>query len=144
MTQQLLSTEKHDPPALIVPIAILAFAYALTLVVCGGFSFAGLMSMRVGSQVLGSGLETMGPVPYFLYACALGVGASGLMRAKTWGRTLLIVVCAGGVFLLVPHISSAVMDERYLAMSLDGAQILIRVAIASYLWREAEWFQRAT
>ena len=141
MTQQLLSREKHDPPALIVPIAILAFAYALTLVVCGGFSVAGLMSMRIGSQLLGSGLETMGPTPYILYALALGIGAWGLMRARKWGRRLLIVVCAGGVLLLVPHISSAVMDERYLAMSLDGAQILVRVAVASYLWREGEWFQ---
>lgn len=140
MTQQLLSTEKHDPPALMVPIAILAFAYALTLLVCGGFSFAGLMSMRVGSQLLGSGMETMGPAPYFIYALAVGVGAWGLMRGKNWGRRLLIVVCAGGVILLVPHISSAVMDERYPAMSLDGTQILVRVAIASYLWREGEWF----
>jgi hypothetical protein len=144
MTQQLLSTEKHDPPALIVPIAILAFAYALALFVCGGLSFAGLMSIRIGSQLLGSGLETMGPVPYFLYALALGASAWGLVRASNWGRRVLIVVCAGGVILLVPHISSAVMDERYLAMSLDGAQILVRVAIASYLWREGEWFQDAT
>ena len=144
MTQQLLSTEKHDPPALIVPIAILAFAHALTLAVCGGFSLAGLMSMRIGSQLVGSGLETMGPAPYFLYALALGISAWGLMRAKNWARRVLIVVCAVGVILLVPHISSAVMDERYLAMSLDGAQILVRIAIASYLWREGEWFQSAT
>lgn len=143
MTQQLLSTEKRDPPALVVPIAILAFAYALTLVVCGGLSFAGLMSMRIGSQFLGSGLETMGPVPYFLYALALGLGAWGLVRGNNWGRRLLIVACAAGVILLVPHISSAVMDERYQAMSLDGTQILVRVAIASYLWREGEWFSAA-
>ncbi len=100
--------------------------------------------MRFGSQLLGSGLETMGPIPYFLYAFALGVGAWGMLNAKNWGRRLLIIVCAGGVILLVPHISSAVMDERYRAMSLDGAQILIRVAIASHLWREGEWFQNTT
>jgi uncharacterized membrane protein (DUF2068 family) len=82
----------------------------------------------------------MGPVPYFIYAIALALGALGLWRAKNWGRRLLIITCAFGVFLLVPHISSAVMDERYLAMSLDGVQILMRVAIASYLWREADWF----
>ena len=76
--------------------------------------------MRVGAQLLGSGLEVMGPAPYFIYAIALALGAFGLWRAKNWGRRLLIVACAFGVFLLVPHISSAVMDERYLAMSLDG------------------------
>jgi hypothetical protein len=52
------------------------------------------------------------------------------------------VICAVGVVLLVPHISSAVIDERWFAMSVDGVQILLRVAIASYLLREAEWFAR--
>ncbi len=100
------------------------------------------MPLRAGAQLLGSGLEVMGPTPYFLYAIALVLGGAGLLRAKHWGRRLIIVVCALGVFLLVPHISSAVMDERYAAMSLDGLQILLRVAIASYLWRETEWFQQ--
>jgi hypothetical protein len=140
MTQQLLSPKKRQRPGLIVPIAVLAFAYALVLCACGGLSFAGRMSMRVAAQLLGSGLEVMGPAPYFLYAVALLLGTWGLLRAKNWGRRLLIVVCAVGVVLLVPHISSAVMDERYATMSFDGVQILVRVAIASYLFREAEWF----
>jgi hypothetical protein len=140
VTQQLLSANHLDRPALIMPIIGIACAYALALGVCGVLSSVGRMSMHVGAQLLGSGLEVMGPVPYFIYAIALALGAFGLWRAKNWGRRLLIITCAFGVFLLVPHISSAVMDERYLAMSLDGVQILIRVAIASYLWREAEWF----
>ena len=96
--------------------------------------------MSVGVQLLGSGLEIMGPAPYFLYAIALVVGAIGLLRGKNWGRRLMIVISATGVVLLVPHISAAVMDERWIAMSGDGMQILVRVAIASYLFREAEWF----
>ncbi len=98
------------------------------------------MSMSLGVQLLGSGLEVMGPAPYFLYAIALVVGGWGLLRGKNWARRWIIVVSAVGVVLLVPHISSAVIDERWIAMSVDGTQILIRVAIASYLLREAEWF----
>jgi hypothetical protein len=142
MTQQLLSTNHRERPALLIPIAVIVFVYTLLLCVCGVLSFAGQMPMRVGAQLLGSGLEVMGPAPYFLYAIALALGGWGLLRAKNWGRRLVIVVCAVGVLMLVPHISSAVMDERYAAMTLDGAQILLRVAIASYLWREAEWFAR--
>lgn len=98
--------------------------------------------MRISVQLLGSGLEVMGPAPFFLYAILLVAGAWGMLRARNWGRRLMIVICAVGVVLLVPHISSAVIDERWLAMSLDGLQILLRVAIASYLLREAEWFTR--
>ena len=142
MTQPLLSSDVRERPALIAPIAALAMGYALLLCVSGVLSVMGRMSMRVGAQLVGSGLEVMGPAPYFLYALALALGAWGLWGAKNWGRRLLIGLCALGVFLLTPHISSAVMDERYLAMSLDGVQILARVAVASYLWREGEWFIR--
>lgn len=141
MTQPLFATHEQERPALIVPIAILAFAYALLLFISGVLSIAGSMSFRLGAQLLGSGLEVMGPTPYFLYAAIVAFSAWGLLRARNWARRLMIAICAAGVFLLVPHISSAVIDERYMAMSLDGAQILLRVAIASYLWREGEWFR---
>ena len=140
MTQTLLAPAKRDRPALVLPIALTASAYALVLLAGGGLELAGKMSMRAGVQLLGSGLEVMGPTPYFLYALVLIVGAWGLLRAKNWGRRLMIVICAVGVVLLVPHISSAVIDERWVAMSVDGLQILLRVAVASYLLREGEWF----
>lgn len=142
MTQQLLQEDSRERPVLIVPIAVIALAYAIVLFVSGVLSIAGRMSLHLGAELLGSGLEVMGPTPYFLYAIALVVGASGLLRAKNWGRRVIIALCAVGVFLTVPHISSAVMDERWLAMSFDGLQILLRVALASYLLREAEWFQQ--
>jgi hypothetical protein len=140
MTQPLLSEPVCERPALLTSIAVLALAYALLLCVCGALSLAGRMSMRLGAQLLGSGLEVMGPIPYFLYAIALALCAWGLLRRHNWARRLTIIVAATGVILLVPHISSAVMDERWLAMSVDGFQILIRVSIASYLFRESEWF----
>ena len=96
--------------------------------------------MRLGAQLLGSGLEVMGPTPYFLYALLLAFSAWGVWRAKNLARRLLILICGIGVVLIVPRISSAVVDERWVAMSIDGLQILVRVAIASYLLREAEWF----
>jgi hypothetical protein len=142
MTQQLLTTREQERPALIVPIAMTAFAFAIVLGACGVLSAAGNMPLRVGVQLLGSGLEVMGPAPYFLYAIALALGAWGLLRANNWARRLMIVISAVGVVLTVPHISSAVMDERYLAMSLDGAQILARVAMASYLLKERDWFTK--
>ena len=96
--------------------------------------------MRAAVPILGNGLELMGPTPYFLYAIAAGGGGIGLLRRQNWARLLLVILSALGVFLLVPHISSAVIDERYVAMCWDGLQILVRVAIASYLWRERQWF----
>ena len=127
---------------LIVPIAILAFAFAVVLCGCGVLSTAGRMSMHVGAQLLGSGLEVMGPMPFFLYSITFGAGGFGLLRRQNWARLLIVIVCGAGIVFLAPHISSAVMDERYAAMSWDGLQILLRVAIASYLWREREWFVR--
>jgi hypothetical protein len=140
MTQQLLSTAPRERPSLLAPIACLAIAYTLFLVVCGVLSIVGRMSMHLRAQLLGSGLEVMGPTPYFIYAIALSLAAWGLLRRRNWGRRLMIVICAVGVALTVPHISSAVIDERYIAMSVDGLQILVRVAIATYLFREADWF----
>lgn len=141
MTQQLLSNEERERPALIVPITLCTFLYSTILLGCGVLSLAGNMSMRLGAQLLGGGLEVMGPVPYFIFSIAFAAGAWGLLRTKNWARRLMIVLCTLGVVLLVPHISSAVVDERWIAMSVDGLQILTRVAIASYLWREAEWFE---
>ena len=141
MTQRLLTAAKHERPALIAPIALLAGTYAAVLCVCGVLVLVGRMWMRAGAQLLGSGLEVMGPAPYFLYAVALSFAAWGIWSAKNWARRLLIVTCGIGVVLVVPHISSAVVDERWSAMSFDGIQILVRVAIASYLLREAEWFR---
>jgi ABC-type branched-subunit amino acid transport system permease subunit len=142
MTQQLLSNPERERPALLLPIIILGLGYAVTLCVCGVLSFAGRMPFHLGAQLIGSGLEVMGPTPYFLYAMALIAAGVGLLRRQNWARLLLIIVCAAGIVFLVPHISSAVIDERYAAMSLDGLQILIRVVTASYMWREREWFIR--
>jgi uncharacterized membrane protein (DUF2068 family) len=82
----------------------------------------------------------MGPAPYFLYALLLAISAWGVWKAKNWARRALVLICGVGVALIVPQISSAVVDERWVAMSVDGFQILLRVAIASYLLREAESF----
>ncbi len=135
----ILHSENRERPALIVPIAVMAFAYASVVCVCGVLSLLGQMPMRFGVQLIGSGLEVMGPVPYFLIAFLFASVAWGLLRARQWARRLMILACGVGVVLLVIPISSAVMDERWLAMSADGAQILLRVAIASYLLREVEW-----
>ena len=140
MTQQLLVDNARERPLLLLPIVALASLFAIALLVCGTLSIAGRMSLHLGALLLGSGLEVMGPTPYFLFAIALAACALGLMKSQNWSRLLTIILCGAGVVFLVPHISSAVVDERYAAMSLDGLQILLRVAIASYLWREREWF----
>ncbi len=141
MTQMLLTTDPRERPALILPIAVFALLYALILCGCGVLSVLGRMPLRLGAQLIGDALVVMGPSPYFLYAIAFAGGGWGLLRRQSWARLLIVFLCAIGIFFLVPHISSAVVDERYAAMSLDGLQILARVAIASFLWREKEWFE---
>ncbi|ABF39036.1 hypothetical protein Acid345_0031 [Candidatus Koribacter versatilis Ellin345] len=140
MTQQLLTSENVERPVLILPIAIVCFSFAAVLCICGVLSLIGSMSLRLAAQLLGSGLEVMGPTPFFLYTIALCAGGTGLLLRQNWARLLTVILCAVGILFVVPHISSAVVDERYAAMSLDGVQILVRMAIASYLWREREWF----
>jgi len=140
MPQQLLTSDEVQRPALIAPIAIVCFGFGIVLCTSGVLSLIGRMPMHAGAQLIGSGLEIMGPIPYFLYTIAFAAGGLGLLQRQNWARLLIVVTCAVGILFLVPNISSAVIDERYAAMSLDGLQILVRVAIASYLWREKEWF----
>jgi hypothetical protein len=95
----------------------------------------GLVSMAAGVELLG-GLELAGPY-MFLLAAALGAAiAFGLWRLHRWARWLAILVALIGVVLLLPSVSSAVLDFRLGKLIWGGLGTIARVMIIWYLFQE--------
>jgi hypothetical protein len=117
----------------IVSVAALAFAVLLAL---------DAMPLSYGSLLLPNGLEQSGPVAFLVYAALTGILAAGLWKQRGWARRFAVLIAVIGIVLVVPGISSAVVDGRPAAMARDGTQIIVRVAIVFYLSQEPvkEWF----
>ena len=95
-----------------------------------------------GAVLIGGGLEQLGPIAFILYAVLLLALAAGLARRWNWARRATVLLAVVGVALVVPAISSAVMDSRILAIAREGLQIIVRVIVVFYLNQEPvkEWF----
>ncbi len=74
-------------------------------------------------------LVTMGPVVFAIAALLYAGIAWRLLRLRNWARRLAIVVAAVGLYFLIPPTSSAVADLRIGAITLNGAQIILRVVV---------------
>ncbi len=70
-----------------------------------------LVSMAAGAELLG-GLELAGPYMFLLMAGLGAVIALGLWRLHRWARWLAILVAMIGVVMLLPSVSSAMLDFR--------------------------------
>ena len=113
---------------------LLAAAYllvvALTMLVRPG-----LVSMAAGAELLG-GLELAGPYMFLLVA---GVGlavAFGLLRLQRWARWMAILIAMIGMVLLLPSVSSALIDFRFGRLVWGGLGVIIRSMIVWYLFQE--------
>ncbi|MGH9553219.1 MAG: hypothetical protein ACRD3W_27815, partial [Terriglobales bacterium] len=79
----------------------------------------GVVSMAAGAALLG-GLELAGPY-MFLLAGALGASvALGLCRLQRWARWLAILIAMIGVVMLLPSVSSAMLDFRIAGLAWGG------------------------
>jgi hypothetical protein len=108
---------------------LLAVAYAAL----AALTYRGTLPLASGAWLLGSGLETYGPLVFLIFA-ALHLRLSfDLWRRKRWGRILGLILAGLGIYLVVPSISSAVVDARLGAIARDGAQIVARVLVIWYL-----------
>ena len=123
-----------EQPAGVAAVAIaflLAAAYLLTL----GLTMLarpGLVSMAAGAELLG-GLALAGPYMFLLSATAGAVISVGLWRLHNWARWLAILVAVIGVVLLLPSISSALLDFQFGRLAWGGLGTIVRVMIAWYL-----------
>jgi multidrug transporter EmrE-like cation transporter len=95
----------------------------------------GLVSMAAGASLLG-GLELAGP---YMFVLAGGVGvtvALGLWWLHRWARWLAILFAIIGVVMLLPSVSSAMLDFRIARLAWDGLGTILRVMIVWYLFQE--------
>jgi hypothetical protein len=124
------------------PIGVTAVAAAFLL--AGGYLLVvgltmlarpGLVSMATGAGLLG-GLELAGPYMFLLVGGFSGVIAFGLWRLHRWARWLAILAAMIGVVLLLPDVSSAMLDFRMGKLAWAGCGTIVRVMIVWYLFQE--------
>jgi hypothetical protein len=134
-----------DRPAGVAIIASLFLLAAAYLLVLGAVMLlrSGTVSMMLGSPLLG-GLELAGPYMFLLFGSASAAVGWGLLRLHNWARRVAVVLAIAGVALLVPSVSSAVVDFRVPTLAWGGLGVIVRVIIAWYLYQTpvAESFAR--
>jgi hypothetical protein len=125
-----------ERPAGITVIAILFFMAAAYLLVPGLIMLLrpGTLSMMLGSPLLG-GLELGGPYMFILFGAAGAAVGWGLWRLNNWARRAAVVLAVAGVALLVPSVSSAVVDFRVTTLAWGGLGVIVRVIVAWYLYQ---------
>ena len=130
MTQEITK----ERPAGVTAVAIAFLLAGAYLFVVGATMLArpGLISMAAGSELLG-GLELAGPYMFLLVAAVNAVIAAGLWKLQGWARWIAILVAMIGVFLLLPTVSSAILDFRFGKLLWSGLGTILRVMIAWYL-----------
>ncbi len=95
----------------------------------------GLVSMAAGAELLG-GLELAGPYMFLLVGGLGAVIAFGLWRLHRWARWLAILAAMIGVVMLLPSVSSAMLDFHIGKLVWAGFGTIVRVMIVWYLFQE--------
>ena len=113
---------------------LLAGVY-LVIVALTMLTIPGLVSMTAGAELLG-GLELAGPYMFLLVGGLGTVIALGLWRLHRWARWLAILAAMIGVVLLLPDVSSAMLDFRIGKLAWAGFGTILRVMIVWYLFQE--------
>jgi hypothetical protein len=131
-----------ERPAGVSAIVAVCGLVAAVSLVYAGLLLAGHIPLSAGAFLLGGGVEQLGPIAFIVYALILVVLAWALWRRWKGARRVVIFLAAIGIALAVPAISSAVVDERGLAIAREGLQIIVRVVAIYYLSKEPvkEWF----
>jgi hypothetical protein len=120
--------------SLIAALFLLAAAYLIVVGVVMLLS-PGTVSISAGADLLG-GLEVAGPYMFLLMAVVgLAIGV-GLLRIHNWARRLAIVTALLGMVLLLPAVSSAVLDFRIAKLVWGGLGVMVRAMIVWYLYQQ--------
>jgi hypothetical protein len=98
--------------------------------------------VRLGRPWL-NGMELAGPYAFLISGWFLLFIALELRDLRNWARVAATFVCAWGVFLLIPIVSSAATNFRW-SLLWSGLGIIVRVVVIWHLWQEEvrEAFQR--
>ena len=124
------------PAGIAVTASIFSLAAAYLFILGAGMlASPGTLSMALGAPVLG-GLELAGPYMFLLMG---GVGAGigvGLWRLHRWARWAAIVAAMIGILMLVPAVSSRVIEFRAGQLIWGGLGVIVRVMIVWYLFQE--------
>src|SRR5438477_9974826 len=127
----------YERPAGVTAVAI-AFLLAAAYLLAIGLTMLtrpGSISMAAGAELLG-GLELAGPYMFLLAAAVGMVIAIGLWLLQNWARWIAILVALIGVTLLLPNVSSAILDVRFGRLPWEGLGVMVRVMIVWYLFQE--------
>ena len=118
-------------------IAILFLSTAAYLIVVGAVMLLrpGTISMSSGADLLG-GLEVAGPYMFLLIAVVATAIGVGLLRLHNWARRLAILTALFGMVLLLPEVSSAVLDFRIAKLVWGGLGVMVRAMIGWYLYQQ--------
>jgi len=92
------------------------------------------ISMSSGADLLG-GLEVAGPYMFLLMAVVGAAIGLGLLRLHNWARRLAILSALLGMVLLLPSVSSAVLDFRIEKLVWKGLGVMVRAMIVWYLYQ---------
>ena len=129
-----MTVERPAGVAAVAAAFLLAAAYLLAVGLTM-LASPGLVSMAAGAELLG-GLELAGPYMFLLMAALGAVIALGLWRLHRWARWLAILVAMIGVVMLLPTVSSAMLDFRIGILASGGLGVIVRTMIGWYLFHE--------
>jgi len=117
-------------------IAILFLLTATYLIAVGAVMLLtpGNVSMSAGADLLG-GFEVAGPYMFLLIAVVATAIGVGLLRLYNWARRLAILAALLWMVLLLPSVSSAVLDFRIAQLIWGGLGVMVRAMIVWYLYQ---------
>ena len=121
-------------------VTAIAVAFLLSAAYLSVLGFARLISPEAVRLSLAApllhGLEISGPYMLLLAGAIFCLVGYGLLRLKNLARRAAIVVVIAGVVLLIPKLS-ADAAELSLQLLTAGFAVMVRVAIAWYLWQSS-------
>ena len=91
--------------------------------------------MAAGAALLG-GLELAGPTCFFWRPELAWPSRSDCGGLHRWARWLAILLALIGVVMLLPSVSSAMLDFRIAKLAWGGLGTILRVMIVWYLFQE--------
>jgi len=126
-----------ERPAGVTAVAAAYFLSGAYLLVVGLIMLVrpGVVSMEAGAPLLG-GLELAGPYMFLLAGGVCVIVALGLWWLHRWGRWLAILIAIISVIMLLPSVSSALLDFRIARLAWGGLGTILRVLIVWYLLQE--------
>ena len=137
---------KAERPAGVTAVAVIFLLTGGLLLVLGltRLTYPETIPLFIAAPVL-TGLEVWGPWMFLTAAAVTALIGWGLLRLKNWARRAGVIVALAGVVMLIPRVSNGVFDLRFSELAWGGLGIIIRVAVAWYLWqsRVGEAFQRS-